>query len=381
MADDLKRAMKLREDFLTGIYEASGGSTSAAVQMGEVGRKLGLDEVEIGRTVEWLCDRGLAAWFAFGGMITITAEGVDAAESAFAKSTSTHRSRQGGSADFAYDLFISHASEDKDEFVRPLVQELETRGLRVWFDEAELEVGDSLTERIDEGLRRSRFGAVVLSRAFFGKNWPRAELNSLASREMSTGERVVLPVWFDVEADDVREYSPLLADRFALRASDGLAAVAEKLRDRVGHTLPDSKSASDPAEPWEAIDTPVMNSRRTSELRSRSAPASGKVSLSAPDGRIDHVLWRDKQARIAAVRGWALDPLEPEASVQITIALDGKALLTSLADRKREDVAREFDLRSNHGFLVEAHIPHSGRLSLRVNNARGSTEVHSRDVP
>lgn len=65
-----------------------------------------------------------------------------------------------------YDVFISHASEDKDEVVRPLATALKNLGLRVWYDEFELKIGDSLRRKIDQGLSRSRFGVVVISRDF-----------------------------------------------------------------------------------------------------------------------------------------------------------------------------------------------------------------------
>ncbi len=136
--------------------------------------------------------------------------------------------------EFDYDLFISHASEDKEGFVRELVDLLVERGLHVWFDEAELQVGDSLVSAIDNGLSRSRFGVVILSRAFFGKQWPRAELDALATRELSgDGRVVVLPIWLDVGREDVAAYSPLLANKLALRSSEGVQAIADKLERRV----------------------------------------------------------------------------------------------------------------------------------------------------
>jgi hypothetical protein len=76
-----------------------------------------------------------------------------------------------------WDAFISHASEDKDEIVRPLARELQQRGLRVWYDEFELRIGQSLRRKIDEGIARSAFGVVVLSNAFFAKNWTQYELD------------------------------------------------------------------------------------------------------------------------------------------------------------------------------------------------------------
>ncbi len=113
-----------------------------------------------------------------------------------------------------FDVFISHTSEDKDEVVRPLATALRNAGLSVWYDEFELRIGDSLRRKIDKGLASSRFGVVVLSRAFFGRGWPEYELDGLVSRTVS-GEQVLLPVWHDVTKREVMDYSPSLADRVA----------------------------------------------------------------------------------------------------------------------------------------------------------------------
>jgi len=117
-----------------------------------------------------------------------------------------------------FDLFISHASEDKDEFVRPLADVLQALGVDVWYDEFQLKVGDSLRRSIDKGLANSRFGVVVLSSAFFAKNWPQYELDGLVAREMN-GAKVILPIWHRVTKDEVMKFSPTLADRVALNSS------------------------------------------------------------------------------------------------------------------------------------------------------------------
>lgn len=95
--------------------------------------------------------------------------------------------------DKKYDLFISHASEDKDEIVRPMATILERLSVRVWYDEFSLQLGDSLTASIDKGLRLSRYGLLVLSKAFIGKNWPDYEYRSLLTRQID-GESVILPL-------------------------------------------------------------------------------------------------------------------------------------------------------------------------------------------
>ena len=110
-----------------------------------------------------------------------------------------------------YDIFISHASEDKDLLVRPLAMILERLSVRVWYDEFSLKLGDSLTTSIDIGLQESRFGLLVLSKSFLGKNWPDYEYRSLLTRQID-GDKVILPLWYGVTKEDVKKYSLYLAD-------------------------------------------------------------------------------------------------------------------------------------------------------------------------
>ena len=133
------------------------------------------------------------------------------------------------------DFFISHASEDKD-FVRQLVFELEARGATVWFDERDITVGDSLSEKIATGLKNSRFGVVVLSKSFFTKQWPRHELKGLVARKMRGEEATILPIWYCVTADDVQRFDPSLTDIKALDACTmSVDQVAESLLQRLRH--------------------------------------------------------------------------------------------------------------------------------------------------
>lgn len=113
-----------------------------------------------------------------------------------------------------YDVFISHASEDKDAIVRPLANALRDNGLSVWYDEFELKIGDSLRRKIDIGLAKSNFGIVVISRSFIRKGWTNYELDGLITRSVS-GEQVLLPIWHDITKQEVIDYSPSLADKVA----------------------------------------------------------------------------------------------------------------------------------------------------------------------
>lgn len=119
-----------------------------------------------------------------------------------------------------HDAFISHASEDKDDLVRPLAEKLTAAGFDIWYDDFQLTVGDKLRRTIDRGLANSRFGIVVLSPSFFAKDWPQYELDGLVSREMHEGTKVILPLWHKVSKDEVIGYSPSLADTVALNTAN-----------------------------------------------------------------------------------------------------------------------------------------------------------------
>jgi hypothetical protein len=139
----------------------------------------------------------------------------------------------GDDDDREFDVFISHATEDKDVLVRPLAESLRDRGLAVWFDEFEMRLGDSLRRKIDAGLARSRFGVVVLSPAFLRKNWTQYELDGLVSREMD-GEQVILPIWHQLTKDELLRRSPSLVDKVALQsATSTVDEMAAEIADAV----------------------------------------------------------------------------------------------------------------------------------------------------
>ncbi|MFV5365021.1 TIR domain-containing protein [Acinetobacter oleivorans] len=130
-----------------------------------------------------------------------------------------------------YDLFISHASEDKEDFVRPLAETLQELGVKVWYDEFSLKVGDSLRRKIDSGLKNSRYGTVVLSEAFIKKEWTQYELDGLVAREMN-GHKMILPIWHKISKTEVINYSPNLADKVALNTSiNTIEEIAHQLAD------------------------------------------------------------------------------------------------------------------------------------------------------
>jgi hypothetical protein len=131
-------------------------------------------------------------------------------------------------------LFLSHASEDKDDLVRPLAERL-SADFKVWYDDYELVLGDSLLRKINDGLLSCDYGVVILSNHFFAKRWPREELDGLFALE--TNERkVILPIWKNVSEADVRAFSPILAGRLGVLYSDGIERIISEIKRAVGLT-------------------------------------------------------------------------------------------------------------------------------------------------
>jgi hypothetical protein len=127
-----------------------------------------------------------------------------------------------------WDVFIAHASADKEKVVRPLAVALKAARLEVWLDEFELTVGDNLRRKIEEGLRHSKYGVVILSPDFFESDWSQAELDGLAQLEVDH-RKVILPVLHRMRIADVRARSPMLADRLAVPWSRGVDYVVREL--------------------------------------------------------------------------------------------------------------------------------------------------------
>ncbi len=114
-----------------------------------------------------------------------------------------------------YDVFISHANVDKAGFVEVLAHRLRSAGLRVWYDEFTVRWGDSISSSIARGLAESRYGIVVLSRAFLQGGWARHELRGLWQREIHE-QKTILPILHDITLDEVRAFDAPLADLRAL---------------------------------------------------------------------------------------------------------------------------------------------------------------------
>lgn len=132
-----------------------------------------------------------------------------------------------------YDVFISHAFEDKETVAHPLADALKSNGLSVWYDEFELKIGDSLRRKIDKGIANSNFGIIVISRDFINKGWTNYELDGLITRAVN-GDQTILPIWHNITKREVINYSPSLADKLARSTTEfTIEEIAEEIADLI----------------------------------------------------------------------------------------------------------------------------------------------------
>lgn len=135
----------------------------------------------------------------------------------------------------AYDVFISHASEDKIPFVDTLVEELLQRDVKVWYDRHVLTWGRSIRQNIDAGLRQSKFAIVVLSEHYIQKYWTQKEFNALFSLGSKLGD-FILPIWHNISPERANEFSPMLSDSIALKSSDHtIAEIADMFVEKLNY--------------------------------------------------------------------------------------------------------------------------------------------------
>ena len=135
-----------------------------------------------------------------------------------------------------YDVFISHAYEDQNEFAGQLALLLKKKGLKVWYSGFELKLGASITASVNEALQKSRFGIVLLSPVYLTKIWAMKELEALMMTE-TEGNRI-LPILHGISVETLRKKMPLLADKYAVSSRRGMNYVLSKILAVVNGTAP-----------------------------------------------------------------------------------------------------------------------------------------------
>lgn len=168
-----------------------------------------------------------------------------------------------------WDVFICHAHEDKS-FVVLLADALSRANLKVWYDDFVLKIGDSLRRSIDKGLAESRYGVVILSKNFFNKRWTQYELDGLVERDLE--RKVILPVWHEVDREEVARYSPSLAGKVAIKSTRTLAEIVGAITAVASEQPPDTVPNVDILSAQTSLEKPRLDLARDLPVQSDRPP-------------------------------------------------------------------------------------------------------------
>ena len=111
-----------------------------------------------------------------------------------------------------YSVFMSHASEDKIEYVDDLVKEIEKLGITVFYDKDAIDWGDNLKAAIDDALKNCSLAVIVISPSYFGRKWTEYEIGALLRRQDSENNKVILPILYRVSKEEFTNHYPMLKD-------------------------------------------------------------------------------------------------------------------------------------------------------------------------
>ena len=111
-----------------------------------------------------------------------------------------------------YDVFISHASSDKEEYVNNLKSSIDKLGVNVFYDKDTIQWGDEWKKKLLEGIKTAEFAIIVISEKFFGREWTEKELNDFLKRQNSNGQKIILPILHKISFDQLKEQYPSIAD-------------------------------------------------------------------------------------------------------------------------------------------------------------------------
>jgi TIR domain len=140
-----------------------------------------------------------------------------------------------------WDIFMSHATPDKP-YAKGLVKALREKDITVWFDDDCIALGEPVRQAIKNGLNNSRYGIVVLSKAYLAnRKWTEHELDGLFARER-LNNFIILPIWHRVDRDEIEKYDAALADRRgSISATDGYDDIVESVLKALGRAAANLK--------------------------------------------------------------------------------------------------------------------------------------------
>jgi hypothetical protein len=118
-----------------------------------------------------------------------------------------------------YDVFISHANKDKEDYVEDLYKSLNKLGVNIFFDKESLEWGDNWKDKILSGANKAEFAIIVISENFFDREWTERELKEFLNKQNRNGQKLILPILHRISMEQLQKKYPSVADIQAIEST------------------------------------------------------------------------------------------------------------------------------------------------------------------
>lgn len=130
-----------------------------------------------------------------------------------------------------FDVFICHASEDKNDIAIPVFNQLDRINISAFIDHVQIKWGDSLVEKINSALVKSKYVIAILSANSVNKEWPQKELRAVLASEISDGNIKLLTLIKKDDEEIVKTALPLLRDKYYMVYNENPEVIADKIRE------------------------------------------------------------------------------------------------------------------------------------------------------
>lgn len=130
------------------------------------------------------------------------------------------------------DVFISHSSLDKNSFVKPLVKELQSRNISVWFDEISIVSGEVIHAEIVDGIKNSLITVIIVSENYLSSCWTILEMGM---KIISSEEKSLVPVFYNIDTETIVRKCPFLLGHKYIKATGDLNSIADEICQAVSH--------------------------------------------------------------------------------------------------------------------------------------------------
>jgi hypothetical protein len=292
-----------------------------------------------------------------------------------------------------YHFFISHASEDKESWAKPLQIELEELGCQVWIDDEQIEVGDNLIQQLNQGLRESKYIVAIISRSWLQKKWSKAEGNAALyqtiTRTINDSHGRILPIRHGITQEALASEVPLLGPVLTLSTETPVRRLAAALVRAVSR--PEQRAGARTTVDLRALSTTVPEPEGVEALeylRKVAAMNQPKTVEAVPRTRINWALMLFFFVIAAAIAGASVTSRFNPKVRQLTSTLEAEqtriiSLQTVVRDQQQHDNERMGKIAGLERQLKETEGARAGlaaeSLELQRKLDEASETVATRD--